>query len=82
MGGGPTRHQLSQQAVGCLLIFELGAESVSPKARGGRGKKRLVLKSQACTPEKHKTEISTATTDGLSANDELVSTPGTGAHQS
>jgi len=39
VGGGPISHQLSQQAVGCLLIFEPGAESVSPKAHGGRGKK-------------------------------------------
>lgn len=41
---------------------------------------RLVLKSQACTPEKHR-DFHPAT-DGLSAKDELVSTLREATHQS
>lgn len=41
---------------------------------------RLVLKSQACTPEKHR-DFHPAT-DGVSAKDELVSTLREATHQS
>lgn len=66
----------------CILPFKLRVASVLLKACGLKGKKRSVHNRTVCLPEKHKTEISSATTDGVPVNHELISTLRTGAHHS
>lgn len=77
---GDHSHEFSEQVWTACSPSHLG--SVLLKARGLKGKKRLVLKRKVCLPGKQRTETSGTAPDGAPVTHELISTPRAAAHQS